>query len=529
MGALFFNSAILIQRNTIQKDDYNSAINDVNFNPKSSNGVPVVLVYVNSTISNLINTEVQRYVQDVSNQGYNVSLINWSDSNVNNFKTNISNYYNFGLEGVILIGELPYAMARHWDGSWGKYWHFPTDLFLMDLDGFWNDIDFNNYYDIDAGEHFNGTGDWEPEIWLGRISPYSINMPGVNYTAELKDYFDRNHAYRLGTISRTHKACLYIDDDWSAWTNDWTSNFTAYTGSQLDVYSTNSLTNSTNYMSQLNKNDYEFVHVLVHSWPTNHIFGPFGSGTEGTLTYTDIWTNTTKPFFYNLYACYSNNFTQINNIGTHYLFSNDTLCVIGSSRSGGMDLYQPFYDNLSLNATIGKAFNGWFYNPEIEQLGKTQLYEGMTILGDPLLTVKMHDTIPESITIANPTSNSIWYKNSTYEIRWSWDGSFSNVDITLWNGSGIVLTIAAAANNNGTYFWTIPDTLADGDDYFIKLDDMDGIPTDISDNFTITKRPFSPTNGRIPGPNLYVIGSVSAIIIIYLLKTTSKKRTIIKR
>ena len=120
----------------------------------------------------------------------------------------------------------------------------------MDLDGLWQDIvipptgEFG-VFDIDEGEHLNGTGDWEPEIWLSRISPYSMGMPGINYIQELIDYFDRNHDYRIGVISRPQKACLYIDDDWSAWASDWISNFTAYTGSELDSFYTNSLTNST--------------------------------------------------------------------------------------------------------------------------------------------------------------------------------------------------------------------------------------------------------------------------------------------
>jgi hypothetical protein len=74
-------------------------------------------------------------------------------------------------------------------------------------------------------------------------------------------------------------------------------------------------------------------------------------------------------------------------MGTTYLFTSNTLTVIGSARSGGMDLYQPFYDALSEGKTIGDAFKIWFHNPEIEQLNKEELYYGMTILGDPLLTV----------------------------------------------------------------------------------------------------------------------------------------------
>ena len=366
------------------------------FNLKTSNGSPNVTIYVNSTIFDNINNSVQQFAQDIIQQGYNVTIVNWSNSDVNFLKANISNYYNYGLEGVILIGELPYAIARYFDNGWGVYREFPTDLFLMDLDGLWQDtIVPNGRYDIDHTngiiEHTNGTGDWEPEIWIGRISPYSMGMPGINYTQELIDYFDRNHDYRTGVISRPHKACLYIDDDWSTYASEWISNFTAYTGSELDTYYINSLTTSTDYMQKLNTTTYEFVHLLAHSWPTYHTFGPLGNGADGITTYQDIWGNNTLPFFLNLYACFSCDFATKNNTGTYYLFSNDTLVVIGSARSGGLDLYQPFYDNLGQNVTIGKSFNNWFYNPEIENWAKTELYYGMTIFGDPLLTILMND------------------------------------------------------------------------------------------------------------------------------------------
>jgi hypothetical protein len=528
-------------------------------------------------------------------------------------------------------------MARHWDNLWGQHWYFPTDLYFMDLDGTWLDfvvppIGMPGVFDIDQGEHTNGSGDWEPEIWLARISPYSMGMPGINYTQELIDYFDRNHDYRTGVISRPNKACLYIDDDWSSYANEWISNFTAYTGSSLDAHYTNALTTSTDYMQRMNTYDFEFVHLLVHSWPTYHTFGPAGNGADGTTSYKDVWGNDTLPFFLNLYACYSANFTQKNNTGTYYLFSNDTLVVIGSSRSGGMDLYQPFYDNLSLNMTIGKSFSNWFYNPEIEKLNKTELYYGMTIFGDPLLTIYMNDadsitvtkpmapdtwingtqynitwnymnftggvsnsvdialynssgwvqnitlnipnngsftwTVPnnlsdgtdyyinisdssdqdpfgnsanfeinnfqpppDSITITSPISTSTWYKDSTYEITWTWTGGFANVDITLWIGLVFNLTIAGGANNNGSFFWTVPDNLTDGSYYSIKIEDMSGIITDVSANFTIQEEPTNQGPGGggpsgIPGAGILLIGGVSILVIVFLTKSINKKRKI---
>ncbi len=492
---------------------------------KTSNGNPNVTIYVNSTIASNINSQVQRFVQDITAQGYNVTVVNWSLINVNLLKANITSYYANGLEGVILIGELPYAMANYWETNWAMRLDFPTDLYLMDLDGLWQDIVTpDGKYEIDQGEHLNGTGDWEPEIWLARISPYSMGMPGINYTQELIDYFNRNHDYRTGIISRPNKACLYIDDDWSSVAGEWISNFTAYTGSELDSFYTNALTTSIDYHQRIQTTTYEFVHLLVHSYPTQHAFGPGGNGADGYLTYNDIWTKNNLPFFYNLYACFSGNYSQQNNTATYYLFSNDTLTVIGSSRSGGMDLYQPFYDNLSTNETIGRSFYNWFYNPEIEALGKAQLYYGMTIFGDPLLTIHMYDPIVESITITNPTTGTKWYKGSTHEITWTSSGGFTNVDITLWNSSGLVLTIKGAAQNNGSFFWTIPNNLNDGMDYYIRLDDMDGIPSNNSAYFTIEVEPTNGdgTPGGISGPGILLISGASIFIAIYLVKTNKK-------
>jgi len=355
--------------------------------------IPLVNIYVNSTIYNSISSKLFQYKQDVIDQGYSVNIIIWSSGDVNILKQNISYFYsNYNLQGVILIGELPYAMGRYYDSLWGVYREFPVDLFLMDLDGTWTDMNGNLKYDLDPGpnfEHSNGTGDWTPEIWLARINPNSIDYPNFNRTNAYLNFFDKTFYLRHGFTYRPHKALLYIDDDWSSYKNEWLSNFTAYTGSQVNCYATNSLTNSTNYMGNITTINYEFVHLLVHSWPLCHTFGPSGNGADGRITYKDIYTNSTLPLFYNLYACFSCNYTQINNTGTYYLFSENTITVIGSSRSGGMDLYQPFYDSLKQGKTIGESFVTWFHNPEIIQLNKQHLYYGMTILGDPLATIYM--------------------------------------------------------------------------------------------------------------------------------------------
>ncbi|MFW9784991.1 MAG: hypothetical protein ACFFFB_22105 [Candidatus Heimdallarchaeota archaeon] len=362
------------------------------FKPTTQQNRGLVNIYVDSKIYDTLYNELAQYKQDIIDQGYSAEIIKWSSTNVTLLKANISNAYQLGLIGVILIGEIPYAMARHWDSNWGKYWNYPCDLFLMDLDGVWNDgVITNGIYDIDNNEHMSGSGDWTPEIWLARINPTSIVIPGFNYSDAYKKFFDRDYKLRHGLTYRPHKSLLYIDDDWSSYKDEWLSNFTAYTGTEVNCYWNNPTTTSTNYMNNITMVNYEFVHILVHSWPTQHMFGPpYALGSEGVTTYKNIYGNNTLPLFYNLYACFSCNYTQADNTGTYYLFtSNNTLTVIGSARDGGMDLYQPFYDALKEGKPIGEAFRIWFHNPEIVNYNKELLYYGMTILGDPLLTIYM--------------------------------------------------------------------------------------------------------------------------------------------
>ena len=359
-----------------------------------------VNIYVNSTIYASISTEVEQYKEDAEAQGYTINIIKWSSTNVTRLKLNISTYYSSeeGLIGAILVGKMPYAMARYFESVWNQPLEYPTDLYITDLDGIWTDLDGLSFWDIDLEpsptpdyamvgfEHNNGTGDWGPEIWLARIDPYSISEPAYNYIDAIKDFFDRAHNLRHGLLTREHKAMLFIDDTWSYL--DWESHFTAYTGAQRVVCKIDAFTTSKYYMDNLTLGSYELIQVLTHSYPTKQIFGP--SGSEGQIRYQDVSGNTTTPLFYMMYSCFIGNYTTVNNMGTQYLFNGgSTITVVCSARSGGVDLYKPYYDSLTAGKTFGDSFVNWLQNPEILTYNKAWLYYGMCILGDPLATIKM--------------------------------------------------------------------------------------------------------------------------------------------
>ncbi|UCC19305.1 MAG: hypothetical protein JSV62_14560 [Promethearchaeota archaeon] len=368
-----------------------------------------VRIYVNSTIYSSLSSNITQYRQDIITQGYTVDVYNWSNNDVTQLKNHIIAGYSNGLIGVVLIGKLPYAKAQYNDTSWNMLRQFSCDYYLMDLDGYWNDVNLNGYYDVGATdnhiEHNNGTADALPEIWVARISPYTINMAAFDPINALNNFFNRTHNLRIGTTYRPNKALLYIDDEWASYRDEWISNFTAYTGSNLTcesdyIYNANDYTNAGSFLSNISDithpkfANYELVHVMAHCNGTEQQFGVttspyYPNPTDGILTYQNIFMNGPQPLFINLYSCFSTNLMIKNNIATHYLFSGQSLVVIGCSRSGGMSLYQPFYDSLRDGKIFGEAFKDWFYGPEIIPFHHWEEVYGMKFFGDPLSTIYM--------------------------------------------------------------------------------------------------------------------------------------------
>ncbi|MCK4481034.1 MAG: hypothetical protein KAV01_10940 [Candidatus Lokiarchaeota archaeon] len=337
--------------------------------------------YVNSTIYSSLSSEIEQYKQDVINQGYTVDIINWSSSNVTALRYDLINASNqpLGLAGAVLIGDLPSAMMQYYDSFWTLWRTYPIDLYLTDLDGEWVD---NDPTDELFDTHNNGTGDIYPEIWIGRICPESLN--NTDHLTAYRDYFARNHAYRMGQLTRPHSQLVYIDDDWAAWTSEWLGDMTAY--SNITCISSLTSTTAADYKTRLT-HIYEFIHVFVHSWPYEHLFGPSGYGAEGKVNYTDVLNINTKALFYNLFACSAANFEYQNNLGTQYLFSNNTLTVVGSSKIGGMTMNSYFYTPLNQGKVFGEAMRLWYWNPLHGPSDPDSM--GMILLGDPLLTILM--------------------------------------------------------------------------------------------------------------------------------------------
>jgi len=75
-----------------------------------------------------------------------------------------------------------------------------------------------------------------------------------------------------------------------------------------------------------------------------------------------------------------------------------------------------------------------------------------------------------SITVLSPNGGESWMRGSTQNITWTSTGTaaIASVRIALYKGGTLLMNIADTAND-GTHSWVVPTTLADSNDYKIRI------------------------------------------------------------
>ena len=109
----------------------------------------------------------------------------------------------------------------------------------------------------------------------------------------------------------------------------------------------------------------------------------------------------------------------------------------------------------------------------------------------------------QSITVTNPRSGDVWYKGQRYTIRWIKSGSMdSQVKITLYKPDHTTLqtVIVRPTANNGSYSWTVPDSIPNGQ-YIVRVKTMDNAVYDDGDVFTITNAPVQTARITVTKPH----------------------------
>lgn len=333
-----------------------------------------VVVIVNSSIQEAIQPSLEQYVSDLEAEGYSVTIYATEGGTPNDLRTFLQEQLPDGLAGCILIGDLPVPWYEMDDDFYGHA-EFPTDLYYMDLDGAWIDSDGNGKYDA----HYDGSGDQEPEIWVGRLTASPLSGDEVTL---LQNYFAKNHGYRTGELSLNNRALNYVDDTW-AYHPEWYQGLEcAYRN--VTIVQDPATTTASDYKNRLAE-DYEWIQVMAHS--RSCCQQRFEENGNWSYVYSsDIKSIDAKAFFYNLYSCSACRYVETDYIGGWYVFADSYgLAAIGSTKIGGMRYFSDFYAPLGEGKSLGQSFKEWFIDQSPYGLTERQWFYGMTLLGDPTL------------------------------------------------------------------------------------------------------------------------------------------------
>lgn len=354
-----------------------------------TDGAQFLLIFQEGLTDSLEDGYLNRWTGDIQNQGLSTEVVEVTYSTVEELKAYLQTKYSQGMEGAVLIGDLPVTWSLLEDDADLAGAIFPSDYYYMDLDGTWEDNwmgwpssgtpGSDGFYDT-----FSGTLD--PEIYIGRIKVSNLSDLG-DPTEILNDYLDRNHSWRLSGDPEPLNALCYVDDDWEPWAYTYQAAM-QYVYPNTELVSSPSATNGTDYLNNRLPGNYVWLSPFVHSSPNLHSWSPGPS-----TTWDQIVPALPQAHFYNLFACSNALFTTNHCMGSVYAFCGSSgLASVGSTKSGAMLDFVYFYAPMGDGASLGEAYMEWW---EHVAQGGLSSYErswhlGMVVLGDPTLMPAMH-------------------------------------------------------------------------------------------------------------------------------------------
>jgi hypothetical protein len=335
----------------------------------SQTGTNKVLVLVNSAIySAIYDPSLKQFVADLEAEGYNVTLTKFISGTPQELKGYLKSITN--LKGVVFAGNLPVASYEIPAGTGTAYSKFPCDMFYMDLNGEWADSDSNGIYD----KHVPASGSANAAIWVSRLTASPVVRSDMNEVAMLKNYFVKDHNYRLGWLVSNRNALEYLDINRSL---DYGTNL-AYP-KRLRI--ADSTVTAADYRKRIFEN-FEWVHLEASSSPTTHVFTQLG-----TFSSSEVPVIEPKVLFYYLGNGSSCKFDAANYMGGHYIFAKQAgLLALGSTNSwddsGVKDLY-----GFLRETNIGEAVKKWLNIGDVTIMNTQKNNCGLAVLGDATLTL----------------------------------------------------------------------------------------------------------------------------------------------
>lgn len=368
---------------------------------------PRVAIIVESSLVAPLRAPLDTLMNDLILEGYQVATYSVRGLNCESLRALLQREYQTGLTSALLIGNLPIAwfqLIDDWNGNGRRdpdegYEEFPCDLYLMDLDGTWEDrwVRYDTFDSLIPGcdsIYDTHSGSIQPEIGISRLYASTVG----NELPLLRAYLARCHAYRTGNLRVTERALVYIDDDWVPWATEW-NNQVGYLYPPRVFIADSEATRVRDYQPRIDTAAYQWIQLCAHSWPGGHAMR-YNRGQNWDWFYAEsIPRLNPQACFYNLFACSNVRFTEPGYCGGRYVFESSTgLAAIGSTKTGSMLEFGDFYGPLATGAPLAEAFREWFARQASNGFEPWEIawFYGMTLIGDGLLKPRSPVAVSES-------------------------------------------------------------------------------------------------------------------------------------
>jgi hypothetical protein len=354
---------------------------------------PLVIIVVDSSVYDAIKPSLDQYCLDLEGSGFSVNITETSrflDKTPTEIRAYLQEARNNSLAGALFVGDVPEVWFRVGDNT------FPTDMYYMDLDGVWSDLDNDGVYDARGGNLL-------PEIWIGRLKVSTLEGDSVSL---LNSYFQKNHRYRNHLVTIPWwRALLYMDDLGVIQKHDGMTPL-RYIAPEVTDVSESETTNAFDYRERLqDTTGYQWLYLMCHGTAINHTFLIPSKQTyyawDGTIDSSEYRTLDPHVFFYHFFVCSAGRYTEKDYLaGSAVLGNNYGLLAVASTDYAYTYSYNGFYSALSQGNSVGEAFLQWLKSATIESMQPLQSNASSLVrLNSSDYEILLHD----SVLIGDPT------------------------------------------------------------------------------------------------------------------------------
>ncbi|MFN3938999.1 MAG: T9SS type A sorting domain-containing protein, partial [Chitinophagales bacterium] len=350
------------------------------------------LLIVDTTDKTILAPEIYRLMQDLSGDGWVPFKIEVSATNtVEEIREIINSVYltDNTIQSVFLFGHVPvpYSGNLYPDGHPDHQGAWPADGIYGDTDGEYSDTFVNNTiasrpenWNIPGdGKYDNNIFDSPLELQIGRVDLSDLPDFAESETTLLKNYLDKNHAFRNGDIEVHYRGL--IDDNFGAFggeafaANGW-RNFAPIFG-DTEIY-------AIDYFTELSTANYLWSYGCGGGWY---------QGAGGIGSTTDFTTNYPLSVFTMLFGSYFGDWDNTDNFLRAALASGSILTNVWAGRP-----HLQFHQ-MALGETIGYCIRKSQNNTSTYITGYFPHYVHIALMGDP--TLRMHAVKPVNDVLCN--------------------------------------------------------------------------------------------------------------------------------